>query len=69
MSVRMMVSTPNQEIFDSYYYGYGNVLSQELRNGYLVTLVDYGKDMYRAEYQAGRFASGLYRAEVFEVEA
>lgn len=61
----LTVFTPNKEIFETYYYGYGKVISQEiLEPGAVKTVVDYGDDQYRCDYQAGRFASGLYHAEV-----
>lgn len=72
MSYQLEVHTPNKEIFDAYYYGYGKLISQEAinRDGQTVvcSTVDYGDDGYRAEYQAGRFWSGLYPAEVKEVK-
>ena len=67
MTVYMDVHTPNKEIFDAYYYGYGKIVSQEEIDGTIFTIVNYGDDKYRAEYQAGRFLSGLYRAKVTEV--
>lgn len=71
MTVYLVVNTPTKEVFDAYYYGYGEIASQDVVKGNLgdvvMTSVNYGDDLYRAEYQAGRFASGLYFAEVREV--
>lgn len=72
MSYQLEVYTPNKEIFDAYYYGWGKLISQEAinRDGRTVfcSTVDYGDDEYRAGYQAGRFWSGLYQAEVKKME-
>lgn len=65
---KLTVFTPSKHIFDTYYYGYGTVVSQTPReDGWIETVVDYGDDSYRAEYQSGRFASGLYWATVEQV--
>lgn len=70
MAVILTVVVPSKSLFDSYYYGYGEVKSVEaldnpLRPKESVTVVvDYGDDQYHADYQAGRFWSGLYFAKV-----
>lgn len=67
MAYRMTVMTPNEAVFNAYWYGNGRIIMQGSLDGQLVTVVDYGDDDFRAEYQAGRFASGLYFAKVEEV--
>lgn len=66
--MKLVVYTPDIQVFNTYYYGYGKVLShtnvEEFGNSMVCTVVDYGEDTYRAEYQQGRFWSGLYRAEL-----
>lgn len=73
----LTVYVPDREVFDAYWYGTGVVVSDEpvddeaLRfnfKGGRQIVVDYGTDKYRADYQAGRFGSGLYFAKVDEVE-
>lgn len=70
MAVILTVVVPSKSLFDSYYYGYGEVKSVDTLNNPLrpkesvTVVVDYGDDEYRANYQAGRFASGLYFAKV-----
>lgn len=70
MSYRLTVYTPDKETFNAYFYGYGYVTEQfevELHGRPRIkTVIDYGDDHYRCEYQAGRFASGLHFAEVTE---
>lgn len=66
-----ILTVPNiaPETFEAYYYGYGEVIAVEqgtVPNTSTYT-VDYSDDEYRANYQAGRFASGLYFASVEEV--
>ena len=68
MAIRLIVYTPDENIFNSYYYGYGKVVSQEtmvmVDGGRTVcTMVDYGDDKFHANYQRDRFQSGLYHAE------
>lgn len=73
MSFKLTVVVPSREVFDAYWYGSGVEVSDEpldspLRpDTYHQVVVDYGDDFYRADYQAGRFASGLYFAKVEEV--
>lgn len=65
------VTVPTTEIFDSYYYGYGEVvdgypllaINHAFPKGrcYLYQ-VNYGDDHYRAMCQRDRFQSGLYWA-------
>lgn len=70
MSIYLVVNTPTKEVFDSYYYGYGEIVSQDIIHGntgqVVFTSIDYGDDRWHANYQANRFASGLYFAEVRE---
>ncbi len=68
MAYRLTVTTPDKEIFNSYYYGYGRVVNQlETPDGRIETVVDYAEDYYHCEYQAGRFASGLHFATITEL--
>lgn len=66
MSVKLIVRTPDIETFNSYWYGHGEIIGQAYLEDQArwETTVDYGDDEYRAQYQAGRFASGLYFAKV-----
>lgn len=64
---QLTVTTPDKDIFDAYYYGYGEIVRQEIVDNFLETVIYYGNDAYRCEYQAGRFASGLYFARVEEI--
>lgn len=66
---QLTVTVPDYRTFMSYWYGNGECISveQEDESKYFVT-VDYGTDKYRADYQAGRFWSGLYPAEVTAVQ-
>ena len=64
----LTVYTPNQQVFETYWYGYGTVVSQGPVNegrGWR-TVVNYGDDSYHAKYQQGRFQSGLYYADLQE---
>lgn len=75
MSFKLTVVVPTREVFDSYWYGSGVEVSDEPDPldsplhppTYRKIVIDYGDDFYRADYQAGRFASGLYFAKVEEV--
>lgn len=61
----LTVSVPDRRTFDAYWYGIGQIYSVT-QNGYGLTFeIDYGTDQYRAQYQADRFASGLYFATVY----
>ena len=61
----LAVTVPDMDVFTAYWYGYGTLESvMPTENGWSIVTVDYGTDSYRAEYQAGRFASGLYFATV-----
>jgi len=62
----LVVTVPDERTFNTYWYGYGVVtdIAREDESSWVVT-VDYGTDKYRADYQAGRFWSGLYPAHVF----
>lgn len=63
MGIRLTVLTKDKEVFDAYYYGYGTVIEQDLiMPGEWQTVIDYGDDHYHAEYQQGRFHSGLIPA-------
>jgi len=67
--MKLVVTTPSTQIFEAYYYGYGEVVEQyELDSPGVYygwrTVVDYGDDDYHAKYQQGRFQSGLYHAEI-----
>lgn len=65
--VKLTVMVPTKEVFDAYWYGYGEVVSvDESEDGKVTVVVDYGDDQYHADYQEGRFASGLYFAKVTE---
>ena len=68
--MKLTVYTPDRKTFASYYYGYGQVISQEEveanERKTIRTVIDYGDDSYRATYQRGRFWSGLYAAELDE---
>lgn len=68
--VKLTVVVPSRDIFDAYWYGTGEVISDEpavdVRPEYRRITVNYGDDRYRADYQEGRFASGLYFAQVTE---
>lgn len=75
--MRYVLTVPNIEpkIFEAYWYGYGTVITQTegtvpARNGgpTYTYVLDYEGDKFRADYQAGRFASGLYFAEVTAVD-
>lgn len=62
---KLVVTVPDERTFNAYWYGYGCVvdIAREDESSWQVT-VDYGTDKYRADYQAGRFWSGLYFAQV-----
>lgn len=67
MTIKLTVNVPSVEIFNAYWYGTGEVISSEVNPaGGWTFVVDYGEDRYRADYQEGRFASGLYFAKVTE---
>lgn len=52
-------------IFNAYWYGTGEIITQTpIDVSRFAYVVDYGADGYRAQYQADRFASGLYFATV-----
>lgn len=68
MRIHLTVFTKDRTMFDSYYYGYGTVIDQEhIMPGEFRTVIDYGDDRYHAEYQQGRFHSGLIPASLEEV--
>lgn len=62
---KLYVAVPDERTFNAYWYGNGVVIGvgaiDETNFG---VVVDYGTDKYRADYQCGRFLSGLYRCEV-----
>lgn len=65
----LTVTVPSFDVFESYWYGNGEIVSVTDSEfaGRIEVVVNYGDDKYRADYQAGRFASGLYFAKVEEV--
>ncbi len=73
--VVLTVIVPSMDVFENYWYGNGEIVSvypadTSFRHmeGWIEVTVNYGDDRYRADYQAGRFASGLYFATVEEKE-
>ena len=62
MSIKLLVHT-DEKTFNSYYYGYGTIECMSPDE----VIINYGKDRYHAEYQEGRFASGLIFARLEEV--
>lgn len=64
----LTVIVPSADTFNAYWYGVGSVTNAEPIESsgrpYVRYTVDYGTDRYRCRYQADRFASGLYFAEV-----
>lgn len=64
----LLTITCEPRVLDAYWYGVGELISCEPEghrwNRYVI---DYGTDGFRAQYQADRFASGLYHAIVREV--
>ena len=66
----LLTVTIAPNIFNAYWYGTGEVISQEPVDASRFTyVVDYGTDQFRARYQADRFASGLYFASIAEVSS
>jgi len=63
----MTVTVPSFGVFENYWYGNGEIVGVVEHEGMVSVEVYYGEDLYRADYQAGRFASGLYFAKVEEV--
>jgi len=65
----LSVAVPDRRTFDAYWYGIGTILAEieTAPSRWLSVTIDYGDDRYRAQYQADRFASGLYFATVQEV--
>lgn len=67
---KLTVIVPSADVFRAYWYGVGTVTSAEPIEPWpydgspVRYTVDYGTDRYRCQYQADRFASGLYFAEV-----
>lgn len=61
----VLTVTCGPDTFWAYWYGAGELVGREVQpNGNTRFTVDYGDDEYRANYQAGRFASGLIPARV-----
>lgn len=68
----LTVVVPDFDTFENYWYGNGEIVSVGPSEEFggkskIEVVVNYGDDKYRADYQAGRFASGLYFAKVEEV--
>lgn len=64
----LRVVVPNFGVFENYWYGYGEIAQvAPTGDGRVAVVVNYGDDSYRANYQAGRFGSGLYSAVVTEL--
>lgn len=60
--------TVSPNVFNAYWYGIGEIIEQTPVDASRFTyVVNYGADQYRAQYQADRFASGLYFATVTKV--
>lgn len=65
VTYKLVVTVPDERTFNTYWYGYGVVTSAIREDEWRLTVtVDYGTDKYRADYQAGRFWSGLCPAQV-----
>jgi hypothetical protein len=63
----LRVTVPSFNIFEAYWYGHGEIAYvTPTPEGKVIIGVNYGPDEYRANYQAGRFGSGLYAATVTE---
>lgn len=66
MFIMTVTCTPRD--FDAYWYGHGQAISLGTGpDGRVIYEVNYGEDEYRAEYQAGRFWSGLMPAKVEQI--
>ena len=62
---KLVVTVPDERTFNAYWYGYGVLTGVcQVDVDKWEAEIDYGTDRYRAEYQAGRFWSGLYPAQV-----
>lgn len=68
----LTVNVPSFDTFESYWYGTGEIVSVKevdvFGKNMVEVVVNYGADKYRADYQAGRFGSGLYFAKVEKVD-
>lgn len=63
MAILTVTVAPN--VFSAYWYGTGEIIDQTpVDASHFRYVVDYGDDTYRCQYQADRFASGLYFASV-----
>jgi hypothetical protein len=60
--VRLVVPNIEPRVFQSYYYGAGEIISVEQgsRPNTSTFIIDYGSDASAARHQEARLASGLY---------
>lgn len=69
MSFQLIVPNIKPDVFRSYFYGHGKVVSvtEGDKPDTSTFVIDYGDDEFRCRYQDGRFGSGLYFSKVVEV--